>query len=849
MMPSKELIAERPTGNFEVKFPRFRVWILARLKTLPVTYDESNHMLPHTNRSRRLEGGLSSASRPVLPSQLLCLAITGVFFGASPALLSQEDESAPIFRRNPQMETPAEPTTTTPAVRPRVIAPGEGSSTTLEPQQGETVRAVPLMPRDPAPSPESTVRMPNLLPGNVQTATIVTPEGEPEGEASPQMPPTELPPKPAVPDPVLVQPPTPAPPKKTGPGFQAGLQTIKGARILTLSIPGPRGQIVDRWGAPLAQNRVVYYLGFNFPYMEGKGDAEKISYARNLLNRVNEALTKDWDLKDSDILEHYKDRRWLPLIFANRPLTEAEIAIVRDLDAPGLILHPTYQRVYPQGEVAGHMVGYVGKRAPWPKGEVPDGEEMWPVAQGVQGLEKAFESALTGRPGRVQIIFNEQGERVEETVVNDPVPGYNIVTSIDLEMQRLAERILSEKVKRGAFVIMDVRNGDVLALASFPNHDPNEFIPRISTEVFASLRDDPAKPLLGRAFQGVYPPASTFKVTSALSLLESGTVNEYSLYSCPTSFTLGDRVAHNWNKEDEGIMNVVGALARSCNTWFYQAALDSNASSVTMMGQKLGYGRKTGIPLREEQSGFMPTNEWSRTRFGHTILGGDLMNIVIGQGSVEATPLQVAQAFAAVGNRQFLMKSRLVLQLQDFSNRIVDAYDVERRNLNISQYSLGVVHKGMYEVVNGGRGTGRNAGHPRINVSGKTGTGQWKPAQKQNVAWFAGFAPSEYPVYSFAVVYEGDPGEKVGGGSKAAPVVGEFFKEYLTDQKLAELQDVSREIKVRLKEEMIDIGPLEGGTIYQGGSGASGTDTAPPPAKKKKKSGGGFFKNIFGSAG
>ncbi len=748
-----------------------------------------------------------------------------LFSGLGIALIlplhGQESELAPIFRRE---TAPEEPAAGDPA------APGTDQA--MEPPAAVRPRILGQDDLPPAPP----------APGTVPDVSPMVPTETPE-VAVPDVPP--------VPEivPEIAAPPSPAPSKKTGPGFQAGLETLKGARILTLSIPGPRGQIVDRWGAPLAQSEVVHYLGFNFPYMEDGTDAEKISYARNLLNRSNEALGKSWTLKDEDILNHYKDRRWLPLIFANRPLTKEEVITVQEMELDGLILHPTYQRVYPQGQSVGHIVGYVGKRAPWPTGEVPDGEEMWPIAQGVRGLEMAFDSALRGRMGRVQIIFNEKGERVEETVVNDPVPGYNVVTSIDLEMQQLAERILQEKVKRGAFVIMDVRNGDVLAMASFPNYDPNQFVPRISTSDFLALNEDEAKPMLGRAFQGVYPPASTFKVSSALSLLESGTVNEYSLYSCPTSFTLGDRVAHNWAKEDEGIMNVVGALARSCNTWFYQAALDSSASSILMGAQKLGFGRQTGIPLPEELGGFMPSNEWSREKFGHAILGGDLMNIVIGQGSVESTPLQVAQAFAAVGNRQYLMKARLVLQLQDFSNRIVDAYDVERRNLHLSQYSLGVVHKGMYEVVNGGRGTGRNAGHPRINVSGKTGTGQWKPAQSQNVAWFAGFAPSEYPVYSFAVVYEGDPGEKVGGGSKAAPVVGEFFKEYLTEDRLAELQEVSNSIKVRMKEEMIEVGPLEGGTIFQGGSGASGSDTAPPPpAKKPKKKSGGFFKNIFGSS-
>ncbi|MEM1296958.1 MAG: hypothetical protein AAGH89_16450, partial [Verrucomicrobiota bacterium] len=306
-------------------------------------------MLPHSFRSRRREGGPGLRTLLHFAPRLLHLLVAGIVLGTSSISWSQDDESAPIFRRNTPEEAPA---TDPPTIRPRILQPDQGSSTTLAPQDGETVRAVPLMPQNSTPTSDPSFEMPSLLPGNVQTATIVTPEEGSEGAVSPEMPATELPPAPVTPDPALVQPPVPAPPKKTGPGFQAGLQTVKGARILTLSIPGPRGQIVDRWGAPLAQNRVVYYLGFNFPYMEGKADAEKISYARNLLNKANDALGKTWTLDDEDILAHYENRRWLPLIFANRPLTEPEIATVRDLDAHGLILHPTYQRVYPQGDVA-----------------------------------------------------------------------------------------------------------------------------------------------------------------------------------------------------------------------------------------------------------------------------------------------------------------------------------------------------------------------------------------------------------------------------------------------------------------------------------------------------------------
>ncbi len=888
------------TQKFAVNPGSIRAWIALVLKTpcagnaqkliltkLIMTFERGVALPAHRN-SRKTPGEGSKFAPSALGLRALVVAGLAVLpiLPLSP-IWGQEEDLAPIFRRDKQPDTPAgtmeplpEPGQPDRIFRPETPVPEAIRPRILQPEMAPTAPEIPA-------APENSVPLPSLVPGNAAEAARASesPSPAPSPPAPQSMPgtPATVPgaspaPAPApAPEAPELQPrpePTPAPnpkpiprtnpqlgpmisppssqAKTKGPGFHAGLATVKGARILTLSIPAPRGQIVDRWGAPMAQNRVVYYLGLNFPYMENKSDADKVGYARRLLDKANQELETNWTLEEADILKHYKSRRWLPLIFTKLPLTEAQIAKIREMEMPGLILHPTYQRLYPQGMTAGHIVGYVGKRAPWPKGEVPDGEPMWPTAQGVSGLELAFDAALTGRPGRVQIIFNEKGQRVEETVVNDPVPGYNIVTTLDLDMQRLAERILSEKVHRGACVIMDVRNGDVLALASYPNFDPNLFIPRISTDEFAKLRDDPAKPMLGRAFQGAYPPASTLKVSSALSLLETGTVNEYSLYSCPKSFTLNDRTAHNWAKYDEGVMNVVGALARSCNTWFYQAALDSTASNITAMAGRLGFGRKTGILLQEEHGGFIPTNEWSRAQYGHNILGGDLMNIVIGQGSVESTPVQVAQAMAAVGNRQYLNRARLVLQMQDVANRIVDAYDVDSENLNISQHSLNVVHKGMYEVVNGSRGTGKQAAHARINISGKTGTGQWKPAKAQNIAWFAGFAPSEYPVYSFAVVYEGDPGEKVGGGSKAAPVIGEYFKEYLTEERLDELQDISRAIKVRMREENIEVGSLKGGTIFRGGGSnrSSGSDTAPPPPtkEKKKKKKGGFFKNIFGSA-
>ncbi|RFC44053.1 MAG: penicillin-binding protein 2 [Verrucomicrobia bacterium] len=590
-------------------------------------------------------------------------------------------------------------------------------------------------------------------------------------------------------------PPNVAPPAP-GPGFPVGFLTVKGARILNLSIPAPRGQIVDRNGVPLAQNVVVHYLGLNFPFMDEASEEKRIAYARERLEKANAILGKTWTLTDKEILDHYRDRRWLPLVFANLPLPEDERKKVEAAAFPGLVLLPTYQRIYPQQQLAGHIVGYVGKRAPWPKGEVPDGEAMWPTAHGVQGLEKSFDKQLTGVDGRVQIIFNDRGERVEEKVIRHPVPGMNVVTTLDVEMQQLAEQLTEKHVRRGAFVLMEVQTGDILAMSSYPRYDPNEFVPMISAERFNALNNDPEKPMIGRAFQGVYPPASTFKVFSALGLLHAGTITEDSIYDCPNSFTIGDRIARNWNEENEGGMNVIGALARSCNTWFFAGSMVTEAPYITEMGVEFGFGRKTGIPI-EEAAGLMPTDAWWQKQFGAKIGKGDLCNISIGQGSVGATPLQVAQAMTAVANRSALVPARLVLQVQDYMENIRDSYDVVPRELKVPARNIDIVQRGMFEVVNSDRGTGKNASHERIHVSGKTGTGQWNPAKSQNIAWFAGFAPSEYPVYAFAAVYEGEPGEKIGGGSKAAPIIGDFFEAYLTEPRLLALRELSDSIQVR----------------------------------------------------
>lgn len=622
------------------------------------------------------------------------------------------------------------------------------------------------------------------------------------------------------------------------------------ARTFTFSIPAPRGQLLDRNGYPLAQSKVSYYAAITFPFLgTGVPDAEVLRYAGERIVHVNNILGTDWDLSGKVVLQHYRDRRWVPLTFSSI-LTDSEVDELTRQKMEGLTLHPVYMRHYPQGKTLSHVIGYVGKRPPRTTGPIVNDEALWGLGVGVDGLEETFETDLRGTPGRVNVLFEADGTKVKEEVLASPRPGFNVVTSIDLEMQRICEDLLAEKVKSGAMVVMDVRNGDVMAMASYPQFDPNQFIPSISPENYAALVEDPTKPLFPRAYRASYPPASTFKVPVALGFLESGYVTTNDVYPCPATWKVGNIVMRNWNKEGEGAMNVIGALTRSCNTWFYEVATMAGSDSMSYMATRLGLGQKTGIPLNEAE-GFIPTNRWWLDKHGYMMSDGEEAVMSIGQGTVEVTPLQVARMMAAVGNGKQVLKPRLVLQVQDLNHELERTIPVEVANsLNVDSYSLKAVQRGLYDVVNAGNGTGSAASH-KITVSGKTGTGQWKPAQKQNIAWFAGYFPSKHPVYAFAVIYEGAPGEIVGGGKNAAPIVGAFLEKYLTEENYNKVRERSEAIGGTEAEEPQDDysfrGPLT--SIFREGEPVPGEpvmgEIVPQPgdpgAQPPRQDGGGIF--------
>jgi penicillin-binding protein 2 len=555
-------------------------------------------------------------------------------------------------------------------------------------------------------------------------------------------------------------------------------ETQKLARTYVLDIPAPRGLITDRNGAPLAQNRLSDNLAITFPTPLDFSDPQLLTYAHEKIQAAEKLLGRSIKISDDLIKRHYHNRGILPLEIVQN-LSEKESDGLKSRLSAGMVLRPFYIRTYPAGRTAGQIVGYTGKTGRNPDGIIDNHEVLWPETEGREGLEQTFNQVLTGKHGEYKITFDKDGRKTSEKITTPPVPGHTVVTTLDLRLQELAEKALEAKAKRGAIVIVDPNTGDILAMASWPTYNPNSFVPNISAEKFKALQDDPDIPLLPRAFRSSYPPGSTFKVAVGFAALESGTVRSDEEFDCVPAMQIGNVVFHNWKKTDRGPLNFVEAMTESCDTWFYQVGIKTGAEPIIDWAQRLGFGTKCGIPLRGEVDGRVPNDQYMKATHGRKLLNGDIANLSIGQGDMQATPLQMAQAMAIIGNGGTFYQTRLVQQVQTVDNEIVTAFQVrEKKTLGASPDTMAQMRTAMVNVVNGASGTAHQASMESVEVAGKTGTAQWGPKNKERTAaWFAGFAPATKPQYAFAAVYEGDVGSKAHGGTAAAPMIAMVLKD------------------------------------------------------------------------
>lgn len=603
-------------------------------------------------------------------------------------------------------------------------------------------------------------------------------------------------------EPEPIQPPSPAvaeeDPTVHDPSRVAYATTRRNARTMSLTVPGPRGLITDRNGLIMACSEIAYQPTINFGQLQDESEASIIATARKVMSEYEALGLTLMEKKDEQLVDHYRNRRWLPLPIGPT-VRESEIAANRQKleSIKHSHLMPIYIRNYPAKMSACHILGYTGAQAKLPTGPINHNDPIFQKQEGRSGLEKEFNKQLTGHPGIWRLMFDEQGNKILDELQTKPRPGGTLVTTLNLNWQKAAEKALRENTKgRGAFAMVDVHTGEVLVLASVPNFDPNCFVPAISQKDYDALRNDKNTPLVSRAFAGVYPPASTFKTITVAAALRYNVIQESTYINCPFSVRIGGHHFRNHSKFT-GSINCITALVLSNNPFMYQVAATRDprigAARLCETARRFGFGAKAGLPI-PDKAGNVPDEGWMFRNYGRGFMAGDAANMAIGQGPLLATPLQVAHAIAGIANGKYLPKLQLVRQMLDPNGNVVFQFTpTVQNNLKDMASAMASVRKGMRAVVNGG--TGRRAALSYVSNAGKTGTAQWGPASEDcRLAWFAGFLPADNPRYAYAALYEGRPHQRISGGHMAAAIVKNFFENIRSSMEVA-LKDPTKELQ------------------------------------------------------
>jgi len=543
-------------------------------------------------------------------------------------------------------------------------------------------------------------------------------------------------------------------------------------------VPAPRSLVVTREGQALAENRVAKRISVRLPEVAVTAD-DAVAWVNSLPTRFGAGIPLV-KLREDEIRRHFENRSWLPLA-VSEPLSGLEESQVASRLLPGCFFDHVYLRRYPEAELTAHLLGYTGVSLPDQHGPVAEEEYVGPLVEGRAGMEKALDEMLRGRAGEVLRVCDKRGRILHQEIVQEAVPGETLILSINLKMQRLAMQCLEASGRPGAFAAVDADSGDVLALVSYPSFDPNVFERGISSEQFTALSEAIDAPLFDRAVSGAYPPGSTFKPFVALAGMSAGKIRgAKTKFAGPGEMLIAGRYFKNWNPYGEGMMDVKYAMLRSCNTWFYQVALETGAAPITAMSHRFGLGFAPDLPLPSVAAGNIPEPDtYNDPR--------SLANYAIGQGRVLASPMQMALAMAALANGTHVPRPRLIQgRINARTEELVERHEAQpARILRVRMSDIELIRDGMWGVVNYGTGTAGSARMKTPDVYGKTGTSQWSNGgKKASLAWFVGWVDAFNPRIAFAVVTHGRDGERLSGGGDAAPITAKFLRSVYAETEL-----------------------------------------------------------------
>jgi len=557
---------------------------------------------------------------------------------------------------------------------------------------------------------------------------------------------------------------------------EANSELAEHNRIKTIPLLAPRGKMLDRDGRVIVDNHSAY----------------KLMLAReNLKPEHIDAIAAGLHLDPDDIrqrLKRFGSRPKYVPIMIKQELTPGEIAFVESHRDPGtfpemeLIL--TQSRLYPRNGLAAHVIGYVGEVSEQELNSPDFAKYSSGDLVGKSGLERQYNDVLIGVDGQRRAVVDSVGREHELLDNMEATPGNNLQLTLDLDVQAVAELAMEDK--RGAVIALDPRSGEVLAMVSRPTFDPNLFTGRIRADDWKRLTDDANNPLLNRAIQAQFAPGSTFKPIVSMAALESGAIDESFSVHCAGGASFYGHFYHC--DEKHGTLNLHGAIVHSCDTYFYTLGNKMGIDNIAEYGEMMGLGKKTGVDLPGEAEGIMPSPKWKLRTRREKWYGGETINVAIGQGAVNVTPIQLAYAIGGLVNGGVWYRPHLV--------RSAAAPEPARR-AEFRPENIATVVSGMCGVVNEG-GTGSSAQVPGLEICGKTGTAQrvsldlaksGKAAgdsAKEN-GWFVGFAPREKPEIMVVALFEAS-----GHGYSAAPIVRDVIKAYFDKKARQEMSEVQR---------------------------------------------------------
>ena len=552
-------------------------------------------------------------------------------------------------------------------------------------------------------------------------------------------------------------------------------------RVHVQPIPPTRGLIFDRNGVVIADNRPSFSLSMT---RERSGDWQQVL---DVIVEVLQLTPQDRALFEKRMKQGRRPFEPVPILFE---LNEEQIAriAVNQFRLPGVEVVAQLVRHYPQGAHFAHSVGYMGRI------NEKELKTLDPVNYsgthhiGKTGIERFYEAELHGQVGYEEVETNARGRVLRVLKRTDPIPGKDIVLSLDIKLQEAAEEALAGR--RGAVVALNPMTGEVLAMVSQPSFDPNLFVTGISFKAYAELRDSIDRPLFNRILRGLYPPGSTIKPAVAIAGLDSGVITGASRVYDPGYYQLPnyDHKYRNWNRSGDGYVDLDTAIMRSNDTYFYDLAHKLGIDRLSTYMNQFGIGQKVSLDMFEESAGLMPSREWKRATRRQAWFPGETLILGIGQGYMQSTPLQLAQATALIASKGKWIRPHLAKTIEGVPP--VDPNPMPDIVLRDPSNWAKVSH-GMQQVVHGARGTARVAGvGAQYLIAGKSGTAQVvaiKQGEKydrskvqerhRDHALFVGFAPANNPQITVSVMIEnGEAGSRV-----ASPVVRKVMDAWLLD--------------------------------------------------------------------